>query len=130
MGLPMVRPRGPAAHLALPLAFVLLAGCSAGTSGTLQAAQPSVEEFAPDAEVDVNHGAILGFVLDSELNPVPLTQLLLRPTDQTTVSAADGSYVFSMLDPGIYSIYASRLGFTAKEVRAEVRAEEATQADI
>lgn len=104
--------------------FLFLSGCSGAGPAAKVAIGPS---FAPDAEVDADRGAIRGFVLDDEENPIALTQLLLRPGDVTTTSANDGSFVFSLLDPGTYTIFGSRLGFLAPEMQADVTAGETTE---
>jgi len=60
-------------------------------------------------------GAIVGTVLDEEKSPLPGVVLTLQSPSlmgvRTTVTAADGSYRFPALPPGVYSLKAELTGF-------------------
>lgn len=109
----------------LAVAALFLAGCSGKASeGKVL---PSV---APNAQYDATHGAIKGQVIDVEQLPVGGVDLLVRPSNQLATSAADGGFTFSMLDPGKYTVYASRVGFKSPQVQVDVVAGEVTPLDV
>ena len=63
-------------------------------------------------------GIIRGIVKDDTGNPVPSATIVLKGTNQSTVSANSGTYSFENLATGKYIIVASSIGFETKTIEA------------
>src|SRR5687767_8221877 len=101
--------------------MIVLAGCAGDAKPGPAAIAPS---YAKTGEFDDDRGAIQGFVLDDEVLPVPGVPILLSPTGATTVTALDGGFSFSLLEPGPYSLIVSTLGFHPAQQPVDVVAGE------
>jgi hypothetical protein len=96
----------------LAVAALVLAGCSGGSDdGGPQAASPSSHASVGTGNGTVGH--IEGSVVNDEQFPVAGVELVLMPLDVSVVSAADGSFGFSDVDEGKFTLLASKLGFEA-----------------
>jgi hypothetical protein len=69
-------------------------------------------------------------VLTDEFAPLPGVDLLLLPGGFTARTALDGSFSFSFVAAGTYTLHASRLGYHNSQERVEVRAGQATTLQI
>jgi len=66
-------------------------------------------------------GRVLGKVLDSGTGkPLPYANIVVMDTEYGAMSTADGEYIIVGLPPGVYSVRASYMGYTAV-VRKDVR---------
>jgi outer membrane receptor protein involved in Fe transport len=62
-------------------------------------------------------GGIRGMVIDKEFDsPLPLAEVLIADTDVQAVTTEDGSYVFSRIEPGIYTLVFSKEGYSRQVV--------------
>lgn len=110
------------------MVFVLLAGCTSTAAPKAAAAVQAPR--APDAEFDASRGAVRGDVLDREEVPIVGAQVLLRPGDLVQLTALDGGFTFSLLQPGKYQVVVSRLGYEGASAAVDVVAGEAATPSI
>ncbi len=78
-------------------------------------------------------GSIVGKLTDKELNDEPLAfaNVLIKGTTQGTTSDFDGLYEISGIEPGIYTIVFSYLGYETIEIpNVEVIADKVTNIDV
>lgn len=103
--------------------FAAAAGCvdSGGSSGSGASEAPTA---APPADFDEETGALSGTVTDSELQPLSGAELLLEEAKVTAVSAQDGTFAFSSIQPGTHTLLAARLGYSSQGQKVTVVAGE------
>jgi len=97
--------------LFLPILLLLLSGSDAYSQGV---------------------GRVLGKVLDAATKkPLPFANIVILDTQLGAVTSEDGEYIIVGIPPGVYSVRASLIGYTA-EVRKDVRvaADEASRANF
>ncbi|MEP3372225.1 MAG: TonB-dependent receptor [Maribacter dokdonensis] len=78
-------------------------------------------------------GSIVGTLTDKELNnePLPFANVLLKGTTKGTTSDFDGLYEISAIEPGIYTVTFSYLGYETVEIpNVEVIAGKVTTIDV
>ncbi len=118
-----------AASLALLLlATPLLAGCLGLGGDDAGSGDETVQK--QQAEVGSETGGIQGVVTDTAVQPIEGANVTLLETDQTTQTATDGSYAFSNLDPGTYTIAVRAEGFISTSNETQLRANQVSQADF
>lgn len=116
-----------AASLALLLlAAPLLAGCL-GFGGD-DAGDATVQK--QQADVSSNTGGIQGVVTDTAVQPIEGANVTLIEADKTTQTASDGSYAFSNLQPGTYTVSVKAAGFISTQNETQVSAGQATNVDF
>lgn len=104
--------RSASAFVFLCLSMVALAGCLGGGDGaTIKEPSLSAPEQASEAQFDENTGAITGQLVDEEGLPIVGAEILIRPTEEITQSAQDGTFTFSFLDPDRYILFITKFGF-------------------
>ncbi len=113
---------------ALVMVSFLLAGC-ADDAGPAQEDEPTDAATGGD-QFDSATGAIIGGVFNVEGLPVTDAELLLHPLGATTNSSADGTYAFSFIEPGEYTVAATRVGFEPASQRVRVNAGLASPLDL
>jgi hypothetical protein len=109
------------------LAFVMLvtAGCVEGSAD-----EDKLPTAPTTASVSAETGGIEGKILTDELQPIRRAQVALLPASGNTTSAEDGSYAFSDLAPGKYTVIATALGFYQRTRAVEVAVGEIAQGDL
>jgi iron complex outermembrane receptor protein len=70
------------------------------------------------AMVQAENAAVHGNISDDDGRPIPGVLVFLSPGNQSATSGADGSFVFSDLQPGQYQLKATASGF--KDVRQSI----------
>lgn len=120
--------------LSLILATAVLSGCigdSGKGKGPKEGESEEVESGPPagEAQVSATTGAIDGIVVDEAFNPLPGAKatILDPPGGNSSLTDADGRFVFSDLAPGSYKIVAERLGYDSKAVSVAVTAGEVSK---
>lgn len=111
-----VRP-GPAS---LVLFAIIVAGCTGGVPPTVQGG---------GSEFDDATGAVQGVVLDESLLPVGNVTLGLDAIAETT-SREDGSFAFSRVPPGEYTLSGLKIGFESFARKVTVAVQEVTELRI
>lgn len=107
---------------------LLLAGCVGAPSDVSSPTPTDVDE--PSLDVSDTQGAIGGVVLDDSLKPLADAAVTLsRPSSPQQILASrttdmNGTFLFSLLDPGAYLLSAAAEGRTPRTAVAEVIAEE------
>ncbi len=90
------------------LASLLLAGCGAP-------AEPATEEDEAfdefEAEATATTGVIRGVVVDPSITPIPDVTVTVLTTEMEITTNANGAFVFSDVEPGTYSLKASKIGY-------------------
>ncbi len=112
----------------LVLGFLVTAGCVA--AGADEAQNVVVPSSAPEAGFGDDTGGVKGHVIDDEGVPLAGVILQLLPPALTATTAVDGSFSFSNVPPGKYSLFAARLGFEAGATQVEVVAGEIASATM
>lgn len=105
-------------HLFVPalLLVAALAGCTGGGgSAGLPPGEPCADGSCPGGDTGIQ-----GNVLDGEGLPVGGAAVVLKETDQQTVTGQAGDFAFYGLEPGQYTVYALKLGFTQGATRVTV----------
>jgi len=95
-------------------------GASTGASGGGQ----TVPSSAPQGEFTDETGAIHGVVTDPEYVALGGALLSLKEANATASSAADGTFSFSLIAPGDYTLIAAKLGYEAFSAKVTVKAGE------
>ena len=109
----------------LAVSLIVLSGCiAAPTPSATDAPAPS------EATTTAETGAIDGSVTTDELQPIPNAQVALQGDNRSTVSASDGSFSFSNLDPGTYTVLVAGLGYFSNQKTVSVVAGEAVKVTI
>lgn len=99
-------------------------GADKGTAG-----QAAPEAAAP-AEFDETSGAISGVVINEEGLPLGGALAGIRETAAQTVADVAGTFTFSNLAPGEYSVDVSQLGYESTSRRVTVTAGEITHINV
>ncbi|MCI0445982.1 TonB-dependent receptor, partial [bacterium] len=73
------------------------------------------------AMVQAENAAVHGSISDDDGRPLPGVLVFLSPGNQSATTGADGTFVFSNLQPGQYQLKASASGF--KDVRQSITVE-------
>ena len=74
----------------------------------------SIQTFAenePDETTKSNKGAITGRIIDEQNLPLPGATVLIKSLNTGVISDVDGFYRINRLDPGIYDVEVSYIGF-------------------
>lgn len=99
---------------------VLLGGCLGGSG------DPVVQQAPPDPRAPVvpefgeETGAIQGIVVDEELRPVPRATVQINETGASTTANEIGSFGFSYVEPGTYTLWATRDGYLGAATTVQV----------
>ena len=109
--------------LGLLLVTALMAGCIGGDATD----EPVLKNRA---EVTGSSGGIQGVVTDPAVQPIEGATLTLVETSASTRTASDGSFAFSNVLPGVYTIRADAPEFISAQVEAVVRAGEVSVTDV
>lgn len=104
----------------LTVATLVFAGCSKPDN------KPA-ETVPSEPVVSDTTGSIAGLVVNEEVVPVPGAQLLVKETEQTTTTAADGRFAINALAPGAYTVFISAIGYEAHSSRLDVVASQITE---
>lgn len=113
--------------IGLLLVTTILAGCASG--GTDAPASTNDDPLAP-VEWNAETGAIAGKLIDSSLLPVPRAAVVLEDTAHATTTSDSGSFGFSFVHPGTYSLSASAAGFDRVTTQVRVNAGEVTEVQV
>lgn len=106
-----------------------MAGCMGAE--TTPADDPGVPpETADAATPQSDRGSISGIVLDDEQMPVAGVTVALVESANETRSAQDGRFTFNGLEPGSYTLVATRVGFDQTAQKAQVVAGEVAELEI
>ncbi len=100
-----------------------LAGCLGGDG---DGDEPLQEE---QADVTERLGGIQGVVTDNAVQPIEGANLTLEELGETATTASDGSYAFSRIEPGTYTMLVRADGFVTTKETATVEAGEVTTVD-
>lgn len=120
----MTRSRLLSALVALTCVSLMISGCAGKTK---QDGPDEPDAVAPTATVDQETGAIDGALVGDDGLPISGAQVALQEAPAlTSVTATDGQFAFSYVDPGTYHVLVAALGFGHRSVRAEVMAGEVT----
>lgn len=84
-----------------------------GSDASFQEKPAEAPQTAGEAAFDESTGGIEGTVYNSEALPVADAQLSLQPGDRATSTAQDGSFSFSSVPPGKYTLFVAKLGYEA-----------------
>lgn len=79
-----------------------------------------VPESAKEVQVTKQTGAIRGLVVDATIKPVKGVNITLTTAGLSTVTAEDGGFVFSNLEPGDYFVSASKANFQSIQTSTTV----------
>lgn len=112
-----------AALLALCLLAVPLTGCFGSDGGDERILKAR-------AEVGSDVGAIQGVVTDAAIQPVVGANLTLSELSRTTRTLDDGSYAFSNLVPGTYTLLVQAEGLVSRSETVSVTANRVTVLDL
>ncbi len=108
------------------LSALLTAGCL-GLGGQ----ETEDEDLARQrAAVTEDLGGIEGVVTDEAVQPIEGANVTLAQLGETTQTAQDGSYAFSRLQPGTYTLVFRAEDFISTEQTVDVRAGSATPVDV
>lgn len=110
--------------LAMVLLAVPLAGCLGGDE---DAGEPIQKE---QADVTESLGGIQGVVTDNAVQPIEGATLTLDEIDETATTASDGSYAFSRIQPGTYTMIVRAEGFVTTKEPVTVEAGEVATVDL
>lgn len=84
-----------------------------------------------DLSEEVQIGSISGSVSDRTTGePVSTVNVTLTPGGRSTVTGSDGSFSFTQLDPGSYTVGISKEGYTPNTGTVQVKAGKATEAHL
>jgi hypothetical protein len=124
---------GSAKALVFLLLGATMSGCivaeSAPTDKSTQAGQPAPEAAEP-ATFDETTGAISGLVVNAEGLPIGGALAGIRETSAQTVADVGGTFTFSNLPPGDYSLDISQLGYESTSKRVTVSAGEISHVNV
>lgn len=107
------------ALLALALLAPALTGCLGFGSDDGAEDEPLVKQRA---EVSQTTGGVEGVVTDNAVQAVPDVEVRIVELERTTTTADDGSYAFSEVEPGTYTVAINTTQFVAASQQVEVRA--------
>ncbi|MGH2669815.1 MAG: carboxypeptidase-like regulatory domain-containing protein, partial [bacterium] len=113
------------------LAMLLLAvPLSAGCLGGDDASAEERVRLKNRAAVSDRAGGIEGLVTDPAIAPVAAADVFVIQTGATTSTADDGSFAFSNVAPGAYTLQVSAEGYIGTELPVEVLAGRVSTVDI
>lgn len=111
--------------LAVALVTTGLAGCLGGEDGN------SGENVLKNrATVSESAGGVEGIITDAAVQPVEGATVTVRETGASTRSASDGSYAFSNVLPGTYTLAFEATGFVGTEEQVVVRSGAVSTSDV
>lgn len=113
--------------VALLLVTPLLTGCL-GLGGDDGGTGEEVQKQR--ADVDEQAGGIEGVVTDDAIQPVVGANVTLVETDETVRTASDGSFAFSLVAPGTYTVSVKAPGFVSAKDEVTVSANQAAAVDF
>ncbi len=102
-----------------------LAGCITGDDG-----EGDDQVLKEQAQAGERTGGVQGVVTDNAVQPIEGANVTLIEIDETTQTATDGSYAFSNLDPGSYTVSVNASGFVSARNTTDVSAGEVTNVDF
>lgn len=123
----MVAHRTVLSLVALLLAAPLLTGCL-GLGGDDGGTDEQVQKQR--ANVDERAGGIEGVVTDDAVQPVVGANVTLVETDETVTTASDGSFAFSLVSPGTYTVSVKAPGFVSSKDEVTVSASQVQAVDF
>lgn len=103
----------------------LASGCVAADPASTNGAAPPSE-----ATTTLETGAIDGSVTTDELQPISGAQVALQNSNMSTISASDGSFSFSNLEPMSYTVMVAGLGYFSNQKTVSVVAGEAVKVTL
>lgn len=110
----------------LALFMLPLSGCAGTPSHATQAGG----QDAPLAPEEPETGTLEGIVADAEAQPVAGVEVSLVETLATQTTNANGTFRFTGLQPGAYTLVATRLGYEQAARQADVAAGQTTRLDV
>ncbi len=111
--------------LSVLLVTTVLAGCLTGDDG-----QGDDQALKEQAQAGDRTGGLQGVITDTAVQPIEGANVTLLETDQTTQTATDGSYAFSNVDPGSYTVSVNASGFVSARNTTQVTVGEVTNVDF
>jgi hypothetical protein len=90
----------------------------------------SDENRLETAQATEDTGGLEGLVTDPAIEPIEGAQVRLPQLDASTTTAEDGSFAFSELEPGSYTLVANATGHQASERTVDVVAGEVRAVDL
>jgi hypothetical protein len=98
------------------LVLTTLAGCADAPM------EPEEESLGVDESLTAtaDTGVIRGVVVDASIVPVPGVTIALEGTEQTTETGEDGAFGFSNVEPGVYFLQASKIGWVTTQTSTSV----------
>lgn len=111
------------------LALVVLAAPMAGCLGDDEGSDDDLE-VKQRAEVSDDSGGIEGLITNPAVEPIEGATVQIEETGDETTTASDGSYAFSEVPPGLYTLQVRAEGFLDAEREVDIVAGEVTTADI
>lgn len=111
------------------LLIMLLAGCLGGEDVIPEAEDEGTPETAGEAEFDAQTGALRGAVSSELFEPlrdarVEVLDMDRNPTEYTAMTAADGEFAISHMEPGQYIVFITRVGYEANQRSVQINAGE------
>lgn len=111
--------------LGLVLVLAPLTGCATPSEDDVEDGATLKQAATTDAT-----GGIEGVVTDAAVQPVTGANLTLVETRRLATTAEDGSYAFSNVDPGTYTLRVDAEGYLAQEKTVDVAAGSVEQVDV
>lgn len=82
---------------------------------------PEFQDFE-DVVVADDKGLIRGIVVDAQINPIPEALITVSNTEITATTSDEGLFIIPDLEPGIYFLEVTKLGYTTVQSSATVEA--------
>lgn len=123
----MLADRSVLTLVAILLAVPLLTGCL-GLGGDDGGADDQIQKQR--ATVDERSGGIEGVVTDDAVQPVVGANVTIVETDETVRTVSDGSFAFSHVSPGAYTLAVTAPGFVSAKEEVTVSAGQASAVDF
>lgn len=111
--------------LALVVLAAPLAGCLGGDGGSDEGL-----DVKERAEVTEDSGGIEGVVTNPAVEPIEGAAVTIEETGEESTTASDGSFAFSEVPPGTYTLQVEAEGFLDAERQVDVAASEVTTIDV
>ncbi len=86
--------------------------------------------FAALCNAQNKKGSIKGVIKTSDDQPVELVDVILKGSPKGTISNAKGEYKIENINPGVYKLGISYMGFRSVEIEVEVKPGETTQVPV
>ncbi|MGQ0537172.1 MAG: carboxypeptidase-like regulatory domain-containing protein [Methanobacteriota archaeon] len=103
------------------LSVMVIGGCVGGSEEEVGPATVR-QDLQSQANVNTALGGVQGLVTDPAIVPLADALVTIVETGKETRSIADGSFAFSLLSPGTYTLVASLEGYETVQKGIEVRA--------